>query len=257
MISRAIHSQSKAGFTLLELIVAITILTVAMSIAFQAFSSTLRGWKRGSEVIESIHHGDFAMRQFASALNSMIYFQDERKRYAFRFEKELSNNLPADWISFVTASPYFLHPNDPLTVGPHRLQLFIQDDEYGNPALYSISMPALSDEEEFIDTYNPEPYLITRAVQGLEILVYDFDNEDWTNEWDFDNHIPKRLLISIFVASEDETEEPLIYSRVFNIPVAESMDQPLSAPTTANTTAQNDNDRNAGNPTINVGEPQQ
>ena len=52
MESRAIHYQSKAGFTLLELIVAITILTVAMSIAFQAFSSTLRGWKRGSEVIE-------------------------------------------------------------------------------------------------------------------------------------------------------------------------------------------------------------
>ena len=72
----------------------------------------------------------------------MIYFQDERKRYAFRFEKELSNNLPADWISFVTASPYFLHPNDPLAEGPHRLQLFIQDDEYGNPALHSISMPA-------------------------------------------------------------------------------------------------------------------
>ena len=92
MESRAMHSHSKAGFTLLELIVAITILTVAMSIAFQAFSSTLRGWKRGNEVIESIHHGDFAMRQCASALNSMIYFQDERKRYAFRFEKELSSS---------------------------------------------------------------------------------------------------------------------------------------------------------------------
>ena len=77
------------------------------------------------------------------------------------------------------------------------------------------------------------------------------------DEWDFDNHIPKRLLISIYVASEDETEEPVVYSRVFNIPVAESMDQPLSAPTTANTTAQNNNEGNAGNSTINVGAPQQ
>ena len=168
----------------------------------------------------------------------------------FVLRKNFLITLPVDWISFVTASPYFLHPNDPLAEGPHRLQLFIQDDEYGNPALHSISMPALSDEEEFIDTYNPEPYLITRAVQGFEILIYDFDNEDWTDEWDFDNHIPQRLLISIFVASEDETEEPVIYSRVFNIPVAESMDQPLSAPTTANTVAQNDNGGNAGNSTI-------
>ena len=68
----------------------------------------------------------------------------------------------------------------------------------------------------------------------------------------FENHIPKRVLISIFVTSEDETEESVIYSRIFNIPVAESMDQPLSAPTTVNTTAQNDN---AGNLTINVGAP--
>ena len=90
----------------------------------------------------------------------MIYFQDDRKRYAFRFVKKLSNNLPADWISFVTASPSFSIPSI-RSVGPHRLQLFIQDDEFGKPALYSISMPALSDEKEFIDTYNPEPYLIT------------------------------------------------------------------------------------------------
>ena len=249
------HSQSKTGFTLLELIVAIVILTVAMSIAFQALSSTLRGWKRGNEVIEGIHHGDFAMRQCASAINSMIYFQDERKRYAFRFEKEFSNNLPADWISFVTASSYFLHPNDPLAVGPHRLQLFIQDDEYGNPALYSISMPALSDEEEFIDKYNPEPYLITRAVQGFEILIYDFDNKEWSDKWDFDNHIPERVLISFYVTSEDEAEEPVVYNRVFNIPVAESMDQPLFSPTTKSTTTQNDNVRNSGNSSIRVGAP--
>ena len=256
MESRAMHSHSKAGFTLLELIVAITILTVAMSIAFQAFSSTLRGWKRGNEVIESIHHGDFAMRQCASALNSMIYFQDARKRYAFRFEKELSSSLPADWISFVTASPYFLHPNDPLAEGPHRLQLYIQDDEYGNPALHSISMPALSDEEEFIDEYDPEPYLITRSVQGFEILIYDFESEEWTDEWDLDNRIPKRLLISFFVISEDETEEPVVYTRVFNIPAAESIDQPLSSPTTANTTVQDDSDGNTGNTSVNVGAPQ-
>ena len=156
----------------------------------------------------------------------------------------------------MTASPYSLHPNEPLAEGPHRLQLFIQDDEYGNPALHSISMHALSDEEEFIDEYDPEPYLITRSVQGFEILIYDFESEEWTDEWDLDNRIPKRLLISFFVISEDETEEPVVYTRVFNIPAAESIDQPLSSPTTANTTVQDDSDGNTGNTSVNVGAPQ-
>ena len=54
------------------------------------------------------------MRQFSSKINSLIYFKDERKRYAFRFEKNNIGNLPVDWISFVSSSSYFLHPYDNL-----------------------------------------------------------------------------------------------------------------------------------------------
>jgi prepilin-type N-terminal cleavage/methylation domain-containing protein len=251
------HSRhpTKAGFTLLELIVAITILVVAMGIAFQSFSSTLRGWKRGTEVIESIHHGDFAMNQLAASLNSIIFFENDRKSYAFRLEKEFQGNLPTDWISFVTPSPAFLHPNDPLASGPHRLQLFIMEDDRGNPALHSISMPALANEEEFIDEYDPEPYLITRAVQGLELLIWDKENEEWLEEWEAENSLPERVLVSIFVTSNDEEEEPVVYSRVLNLPAAESLQQPLSSPTTAANSVQNDSDGSSGNTTVTTGAP--
>ena len=49
---------------------ALSLLTIAMSIAFQAFSGTMQGWKRGTEVIDGIKHGDFAMTQVKAALNS-------------------------------------------------------------------------------------------------------------------------------------------------------------------------------------------
>lgn len=247
---------AKAGFTLLELIVAITILVVAMGIAFQSFSSTLRGWKRGTEVIESIHHGDFAMNQLSAGLNSIIYFENDRKNYAFRLEKETQSNLPADRISFVTPSPAFLHPNDPLASGPHRLQLFIQDDGRGNPALHSISMPALADEEAFINEYNPEPYLITRSVQGLEVLIWDEENEEWLEEWEPENSIPERVLVSIYVVSNDEDEEPVVYRRVLTIPASESLSQSLSSPTTVGSTTQNNSNESSGNPTVTTGAPQ-
>jgi len=213
--------------------VAMVILTIAMSIAFEAFSGTIRGWKRGTEVVEGIKHGDFAMTQLANALNSTIYFYNPRKSYAFKIEKGTGSGLPADTISFVTASGAFMPDSSPLRHGPHRLKLFI-DDADGGPALYSIAFPAIADDEEAEDEYDAEPHLITRAVQGLEILIYDEELEDWsTDEWEKENAIPERIQIVIFVASEDENEEPIVFTRVLEIPVAPSVEAKLTGPSKA------------------------
>lgn len=223
--------ETTHGFTLLELMVAMVILTIAMSIAFQAFSGTIRGWKRGTEVIEGIKHGDFAMTQFSRALNSTIYFFNPRKNYAFKIEKGTMDGLPADTISFVTASSAFMPEGSPLHYGPHRLKLYIDDDDRGNPALFSTAFPAIADEEEVEDEYDEEPHLVSRAVQGLEILLYDDELEDWTtDEWEEENSIPERVMLIIYVASEENNEDPIIFKRVIDIPVAQSVKSKLTGP---------------------------
>jgi prepilin-type N-terminal cleavage/methylation domain-containing protein len=223
------NPTQKRAFTLLELMVAMVILTIAMSIAFQAFSGTIRGWKRGTEVLDGIKHGDFAMGQLVAAVNSAIYFNNPRKTYAFKFEKNMSGGLPSDMISFVTASGAFMHPDSPFATGPHRIKLFI-DDADGEPALFAITMPAIANDEEFEDEYDAEPILVSRAIQGLEILFWDKETEDWTEEWEPENSMPERILLTIFSASEDEKEEPIAFSRVLEIPVAKSVKDRLAGP---------------------------
>jgi prepilin-type N-terminal cleavage/methylation domain-containing protein len=223
--------QHRLGFTLLELIVAMVILTIAMSIAFQAFSGTIRGWKRGTEVVDGIKHGDFAMNQLASAINSTIYFFNPKKSYAFTFEKDNAFGLPSDTITFVTASSAFMPEGSPLQHGPHRIKLYIDKDDYGNPALFAIAFPAIGDIEEYEDEYDAVPYLVSRSVQGLEILLWDEELEDWTDEWEKENSIPERVKMMIYVASEDEDEEPIIFTRVIDIPVAKAVEAKLTSPT--------------------------
>lgn len=206
------------------------ILTIAMSIAFQAFSGTIRGWKRGTEVIDGIKHGDFAMTQLVSALRSTIYFYNPRKTYAFKIEKGTTSSLPSDMISFVTASSAFMPNDSPFTTGPHRIQLFIDTDKSGSPALFTIPMPAIADDEEYENEYISDPILVSRAIQGLEILIWDEETEDWTEEWDPENSVPERIQISVFVASEDENEEPIKFERVIEIPVALSVKDKLTGP---------------------------
>ena len=227
-----LKSQTNSGFTLLELMAAMVILTIAMAVAFEAFSGTIRGWKRGTEVIEGIKHGDFAMTQLSAALNSTIFFNSPRKSYAFEMERGTISGLPADSISFVTASSAFMPEGSPLQHGPHRLKLFIDDDEEGNPALFSIAFPAIANIEEAEDEYDAEPHLISRAVQGLEVLLYNKELEDWTDdEWEKGNSIPEKVQLTIYVASEEEDEEPISFSRVLEIPVAQSISSKLTGPT--------------------------
>ncbi|MEN7973421.1 MAG: type II secretion system protein [Verrucomicrobiota bacterium] len=228
--SPAPERHRRTGFTLLELMVAMIILVIAMSIAFQAFTGTIRGWKRGTEVIEGIKHGDFAMGQLLSALNSAIFFNNPRKTYTFKIDKGNVSGLPADLVSFVTASSAFMPHGSPFAKGgPHRIELFIEDDDHGNPALFAIAMPAIADEEEYKNEYATEPILVSRAIQGLEVLVWDKEAEDWTEAWEKENAIPERILVTIFVASEEENEEPIEFSRVVEIPAAKSK---LTGPST-------------------------
>lgn len=221
------------GFTLLELMAAMVIMTIAMSVAFEAFSATIRGWRRGTEVVEGLQHGDYAMTHFVSALNSTIYFSNPRKTYAFIMERDTINGLPADSISFVTASSAFMPIDSPLRNGPHRIELFIDMDENGGPALFSLAFPAVANLDEVKDEFDAEPHLISRAVQGLEVLLYDDDTEDWSDmDWDPENSVPDRIKLTVFIASDEEDEEPITFARVFEIPVADSVKVGLSSPTT-------------------------
>jgi prepilin-type N-terminal cleavage/methylation domain-containing protein len=227
--SKTEHLKKRKGFTLLELLVAMVIMVIAMSIAFQAFSGTIRGWKRGMEVMDGIKHGDFAMTQLVAAMNSTIYFFNQRKTYAFTFEKDSNGGLPADSISFVTSSGAFMPFDSPFISGPHRINLFIDDDE-GAPALFVSALPAVANPEDEEEELEADPILISREVQGLEIMVWDEENEDWTEEWEEENSIPERIMLTVFVASEDPGEEPIAFSRVIEIPVAVSVKDKLTGP---------------------------
>lgn len=215
------------GFTLLELMVAIVILVIAMSIAYQALSGTVRAWRRGSEVVESMQHGNYAMTHLSAALRSAVYFNDPKKSYGFTLEKN-GGTYPSDKISWVTVSPAFIPMDSPFRHGAHRLTVFIDQTENGDDALFASARPHLADEDDYEEE---EPWLVTAGIQGIECRIYNEEEEEWEEEWTTSNSVPERIELSIFSAPENDEDEPVVFKRILEIPVAESVEERIANPT--------------------------
>ena len=216
------------GFTLLEVIISIVILSIAFTICFQALESTLRSWKKSYIISDNIQHGDFTINQISSAFKCMIFFKNEQKRYAFDYEERIIDGYSGDWVSFVTANNFFYDSKKFNNKIPHRIELFLDeiDDIKG---LYSITIPISVQADEYINNFNPVPKLISSNVNEFEILFWNEENENWLNEWDQENSIPKRILISVSIITSSDSD-PIIYSRQIEIPASESLNDPLFSP---------------------------
>ena len=203
------------GFTLLELLVTLTILVTAMTVIIGTFSVTLRGWNRSQDLLKDLHHGDFVMEQLVSALRSTAFIHHTPEKYGFWLDDN-GGRYPSDKISWVTSGTAFMLPNSPLANGLHRLEIAIENNEDGEPAVAARAYPHLAD----IDDVESETWFVSSVVQGIECRTYDEDAEDWDDDWEDTNAVPSLVAITLYMEPLEEFGEPVKISRVVEIPVA-------------------------------------
>ena len=73
----AVDDRKKRGFTLLELLVAITILAIASALVYSTFTTTLKAYTTGTDYLDNIHHGDYVMEQLVMVLRSASFFENQ------------------------------------------------------------------------------------------------------------------------------------------------------------------------------------
>jgi prepilin-type N-terminal cleavage/methylation domain-containing protein len=207
----------RAGFTFIELLVALAIMVAAFSVVFTIFNSTLDGWKKGNEVLAGLHHGDFVMEQLVQALRSTAFFPEAAEKYGFHLEKGRQGGNPADRISWVTSSAAFMPLDSPMANGLHRLIVSVEDVDRGTDGFVVRAMPFLADPDE---TDEPDPWPISTRVRGLECRIWNVENERWEDDWEESNAIPSLVEVTLFVQPPDPLEPPLKLRRAVQIPIA-------------------------------------
>lgn len=206
----------RAGFTLLEVLIALAIMTTAMTVVIACFVATLKGWEKGGKMLDGLRHGDFVMEQVVSALRSAAFFANNPGWYGFRLEDDVRDSYPADRLSFVTSGSALMRRDSPLIHGLHRIEIGIDDHPDGEQGVAVRAIPHLMDPEE----WEGDPWFVSTVVKGIECRTYDLDEEKWDDKWDNTNAVPSLVEITLFMEPLEPGEPPVTISRLVEIPVA-------------------------------------
>lgn len=203
------------GFTLVELLVALAILSAALTVIMATFVTAVNAWRRGSAFLEELHHGEIVMNQLVTALRSAAYFTTHPSKYGMRFTDD-SGRYPADSVSWVCSGEAFLPPDSPLAGGLHRLLLEIGTDDRGEPVMKAWAYPPLMDEEGLY----PESWTVSDQVRGLNLRFYDPEDQIWEEDWEDTNSLPRLVEVSLYLDPLEEYGEPVVLKRLVEIPLA-------------------------------------
>lgn len=211
-----------SGFTLLEMLVALIILAIAMTIVWQTFSLTIKAWKKGEQFLAEMHHGDFVMEQLTEALRSAAYFDDSGGVYGFRLEDRETGRYPNDVLSWVKSGSAFMPPDATLAAGLHRVDFTVEPNDEGDPATFVCAYPHLADkdEDEFAEG---ESWEISSVVKGVDCRVYIEEEEDWSEQWENTNEIPALVELTLFMDPLEEGEDPVTVKRAVEIPISRDL----------------------------------
>ncbi len=206
----------RSGFTLLELLIALSILSISFVVIWSTFSGVIKAWERGTDLLNELRHGDYVMEQVVSALRSTAFFKTAPGKYGFHLESGSAGSYPGDRVSWVTAHPAFMPPDSELGRGLHRIVISIEDNKKGDPGFAVRAFSHFSD----LGDEDTDPWFVSSEVKGIECRTFDPESEDWETDWEDTNTIPSLVEITLYMDPIEKYGPPVKLSQAIEIPVA-------------------------------------
>lgn len=235
----------RSGFTMIEMLAAILILSVMTIVTGVTFNSVINSWKKATTVAERMQTADYALNQIVAGLRSAYYPTDGNQKDEWGFMlldggdgEDVSESDVIEWTKLGNSII-----GDKSTMGEtsHRVRMWVEEsrekDEPGglwvrvwNPDLFVEDDEDRFDEDEF-----GEEFLLVEDVVGFDCQVQkdvkevDSDGKPkWEDTWDTSNSIPYRVKITFRMKPPEQGDDPLPILRVVEIPVSELSQNPFS-----------------------------
>jgi len=220
MTGAARSPATRSAFTLLEMLLSVTLLATAFAIAYGTFAAATRAWQRGTQVADAVGAGDLVMERLVSALRSAVYFPAEYPRYAFLHE-QTRQEPPAARVSWVTAAAGFLPPDAPLAGAAYRIEIEFDPEGETGPELIQRAWRHLVEEPEDAQI---DRRVISRNVRGFRVRMRAPEEEEpldaWREDWDEREPLPRSVELTLLISEADSRGDDLVLQRRVEIPIA-------------------------------------
>ena len=228
----------KKGFTIVELMLAVLILSILTIVSTWTFHTIIRNWNLATEMADNMQRTDYALAQITSALRS-AYFPtsgETSESDGFQLENGNDRNDPeeSDMIAWTKLGPAIVGRNSRFAKSPHHVSIYVVEPGESDVEAYAKGglvcdvigekkfRPEDFDED---DLENWDRFVLSEDVQGFNCRVLDkdqpFDNNvaNWRDTWDTSNCIPRRVQLTFWMKPLEENKEPYPVVRVVEIPL--------------------------------------
>lgn len=210
-----IHVGSRrAGFTLVEVLLAVTILAVVMTAVYSTWSTALAAWKRATSVSGTFQRQRIVMDTLSELTRSAVFSLPNPPLCAV---KGTHDAQAGDSVSFVTASEDLLPPSEMILAGLRRVTISLRRDEWGRSWLGIANAPALKLEDE---TANPPSHLIGLDVTGFSVRYFDPRDATWHEAWEDSMALPRAVEYTVTFDTGAPGVAPVVLTRMVEFPAA-------------------------------------
>jgi len=212
----------RKGFTLVEMLLAVGLLAVVTALTFLTFTTVARAWKRGTDMADGIHHGDFVLDNLVMALRSAYYPAGGGRGYGFVLEDSGDGPNASDVISWVKLGSSLVGRHSELADNPHRVRFSIEDRDGEHRA--AVRAWRIIGQPDDFDPSDVEPVFISGQVKGLDCrcaLKIEDGSIEWEDEWKDENtnRLPRFVEITVYLDDGDQGSEPFELKRIVEMPL--------------------------------------
>jgi type II secretion system protein J len=190
-------AAKRAGFTLIEIMIAITIFAVVLAAVYSTWSAVMRGSRTGMKAAAEVQRMRVSVRALEEAIGSAVMYVDNARYYTFATD----TSGETAYISFVARLPASF-PGSGLFGDQEmrRVCFYVRD---GNLMLRQA--PLLEATKKI-----GKPYEIALApnVTLFDMEFYDGVANKWFAEWMSTNQLPKMIRIALSFSANTQGRRP-------------------------------------------------
>lgn len=247
-------ARPHTGFTMVEMVLAISILGIITLLVFYTFDVAVSSWRAGTEFSERINHADFVMDQLVMGLRSAYYPDAGRivPEYGLQLFDDGNDENALDTLAWTKIGSSLVGADAPYAGVPHRIELGVMEEKgrRSSDTVKGLAYRAWRQDlnPEDFDPEDVEPVFISPQVIGFNCRMLDpaqakFDVDksidlEWLDVWEGDhsNRIPYVVEVTLYLDNPENEKtrrssksEPLAVRRIVQLPMADLSWNPRSS----------------------------